>query len=138
MTDKKLDETKLRGWAKDAQKRIDEALKRIGALEHTVASISVQRSIQGEDRYDPVPRHPIPLKDRGAFYKRRDRLRQVQIWTPAGEDEDGRLLLCSLDWSGKVDAGELYLATHDIDSIREEPYEEWLAKVLGEGDNANL
>jgi len=135
MSDKKLDEGKLRGWAKEAQKRIDEAQKRIEALEHTVASLSSQRTIGEEEyHYDPVPRHPIPLKDRGEFYIRRDRLRQVQIWTFAGEDEDGEVLLCSLDWPGKIRSGEAYLATHDIDSVLSEPYKEWLAGILEESD----
>lgn len=128
MSDKKLDEGKLRGWAKEAQKRIE-------ALEHTVASLSSQRTIGEEEyHYDPVPRHPIPLKDRHEFYMRRDRLRQVQIWTSAGEDEDGYPLLCSLDWTGKIPAIGVYLATHSIDSVLGEPYEEWLIGILGESD----
>ena len=116
MSDKKVDEKKLRGWASQAQRRI-EALER--KLEYEEAP-----------KYDPVPYHPIPLKDRVEFYKRRETLRQVQIWTSAGADEQGNHLLCSLDWPGPIEAGAVYLATHDMDNL--EPFEEWLAKILGE------
>jgi len=119
MNDKKLDTTKLRGWAKEAQKRIE-------ALERAQASLRVDRP---EDyKYSPVPRHPIPLKDRDEFYKRRDRLRQVQIWTSAGKDKDGNHMLCSLDWPTSVPAISVYLATHDVDNL--EPFDEWLAEIL--------
>jgi len=119
MSDKKVDEKKLRGWASQTQRRI-EALER--KLDYEEAP-----------KYDPVPYHPVPLKDKVEFYKRRDRLRQVQIWTSAGKDEQGNHLLCSLDWPGSIGAIEVYWATHDIDSLLSDPFDVWLAKILGEG-----
>jgi hypothetical protein len=119
MSDKKLDETKLRGWAKEAQRRIE----------------ALERKVEYEEvpKYDPVPYHPIPLKDRHEFYSRRDKLRQVQIWTSAGKDEQGNHLLCSLDWPGPLLAGTVYWAVHDMDNL--EPFDEWLNRLLGEDSN---
>ena len=128
---KEIDEKKLREWAKDAQRGLEESQRRIGVLER--ASLSGQE----EYRYDPVPRHPIPPKDKVEFYKRRDRLRQVQIWTSAGEDEEGNHLLCSLDWPEPIAAVSVYLATHDIDSLLSDPFDKWLAETLGEDGDEN-
>lgn len=120
---KKIDEKRLRGWAREAQQRIEE-------LEHAVASLSSRKD---DYRYDPVPRHPIPLKDRVEFYKKRDRLRKVQIWTSAGKNERGERLLCSLDWPEPITAIRVYLATHDMDHL--EAFGEWLSKILGGEDD---
>src|SRR4030042_1689896 len=97
-----IDAGKLRGWAKEAQKRI-EALERASLGSWTQTDYI---------RYKPVPYEPIPPQHKVSFYARRKKLCQVQIWTSAGQDEQGNHLLCSLDWPESIEAVAVYLATH--------------------------
>jgi len=114
---KQIDESKLRGWAKQTHMELKDLKRRITHLE-------VQPLLQDQKEPDYVKFQPIryPPVWLPKLRKRHARLCQVQNWTLV----DGKLT--SLE-TGSVDPGEVYLAVHREAVLegKEIPgFDEWL------------
>lgn len=118
---KKISESKLRGWAKRIQARVD-------ALE-TLDPPKIGETI-------PRERHPALSPDQHQeLHDWRAKVWYVQHWTYSSTDEEGRHLLFSLE-TGKVEAAKVWLALNAVSQHTEAgalpPYAEWIASLLEE------